>query len=332
MRLCSLCLLALLDLVQLGLALRHGGFLYNSRPAFFACEDDEGVAVSCSTQQGVPSRQMDELLAAGYRRMRAVAAMGRRPLVVHIGADGLRNSAKWTDVHLYSQVLSHAGVPSGALRLAFVEPMEEKSQTFWQGVERLPVNRSQVSLVTAMVDGSCPSPTRSMYRVAPEAYRDFHLNTLFMGGWSSANPRHPLNVIRSWARQHWRYPCEGFKTDCTEDFQRFSQMPNLTDYIQEVSIPCRTLEALVEDVGAEVEDLAMLVVDAEGLDASILLSLVDDETFMPGFIMWEGFSADDASTPQAQIQARLRERGYRVGVKPGLGAKGDATNSIAVFP
>jgi len=298
---------------------------------FFACEE-EGRAVvrDCSPVEGVPPRQMDELLEAGYRRMRAVAAAGRTPLALHIGADDLGNEARWTDVHLYTRVLRGAALPPDALRLAFVEPIEDKAPGFWKHAAKLPVSRERVSLVAAAMDGSCREPETKLYRVSRQAGRDFDFEEGRPNGWVSVNPRHPITTVCIWADNNMPVRCRNHTGQCIENFQRFRHAPNLTDYLEAVAIPCRTPAGLLEDLGASVEDLAMLVVDAEDLDAQIVLSLVSRSDFRPGFIMWEAGGA-----LEAQLSNELRKKGYHVGMKAGMDgghSDADASNIVAVLP
>uniref|UniRef100_A0A7S2C2G1 Uncharacterized protein n=1 Tax=Alexandrium andersonii TaxID=327968 RepID=A0A7S2C2G1_9DINO len=121
--------------------------------------------------------------------------------------------------------------------------------------------------------------------------------------------------------------------DCTKNFQRFSSASNFADYIQKVDIRCQTLEGLVKESGARLDDMGMVVVDAEGKDAVILLALVDREDFKPGFIMWEdSHKYRDAS--QDLVRA-LRQRGYKVGAKSDMvttnGRVSDSGNFVAVL-
>jgi len=320
-----LCLSAAIAPLCLGLRVR------DPPPDFYACEEEgEAVSRSCSLTEGVPDYTMDALLKSGYRRMQALASAGRRPLALHVGADGLNNGANWTDVHLYTRVLRNAGMPAGGLRLAFVEPIAEKSTWFWDHVKKLPVDPDQVSLVTAMIGGSCAEPTRKMYRLSPRVLVDFDINIDTTLGWVSTNPKHPLNVIKFWAEANMPMTCANKTGDCKQNFKRFAEAPNITAYIEEIRIPCQTLEGLLEEtLGARVEDLAMLVVDAEGMDEQIILQLVGSSAFKPGFIMWE-----KEWRHEGPLAAELRRKGYRVGWKVGSNTTrgADTANNIAVLP
>uniref|UniRef100_A0A7S1QMG0 Methyltransferase FkbM domain-containing protein n=1 Tax=Alexandrium catenella TaxID=2925 RepID=A0A7S1QMG0_ALECA len=261
--------------------------------------------------------------------MRALASAGRRPLAVHVGADGLQNTKRWTDMHLYRRVLEHAGLPPGVLRLGFVEPVVEKTKQFWRHVGRLPVAPSQVSLVTAMVD-NCTRPEAKMYKISEQASRDFGMDISMARGWVSADPWHPVTITQYWAEHDMPVRCANGTGDCRSLFKQFANAWNMTRYFEEIQIRCLNLKEIIEtELGAQVEDLAMLVVDAEGLDERILLSLAGSSAFEPGFVMWEK-GKDWRPSTAADL---LRGKGYKVGMKLGseVNPDADAPNMIAVL-
>jgi len=248
---------------------------------------------------------------------------------VHVGADGLRSTRhKWTDTHLYTHVLNHSGLAAGTLRLAFVEPIEEKARGFWIRVGWLPVNKSQVSLWTAMLDGSCPKSTRSLFRISPAAMREFNMSSVVLSGWVSQEKGHAFKVLKHWVSSGHRLPCYDVPGDCREGWERFARLPNLTDYYEELLVPCYTLADLLTKLGTEVADLAMLVVDAEELDQAIIQPLASDPSFRPGFIMWEGKYQNGGP-----LHDLLLAQGFQLGSKQGNdGHGGDAPNTVAVLP
>jgi len=232
-------------------------------------------------------------------------------------------------MHLYGHVLEHSGLAAGALRLAFVEPVEDKAPEFWSRVGRLPVDKSQVSLWTAMLDGACPEEERSLYRISPKALRDFNMSKSTVGGWCSEFKDHAFRVLKIWVGGDWSLPCYDNSGNCRESWERFASMPNLTDYREEIRVPCFTLAGLLEELGAEVGDLAMLVVDAEDFDQAIVGPLASDPRFRPGFVMWEGSYPDGGP-----LHDQLLARGFKIGSKPGYGGSpgADAANTVAVLP
>uniref|UniRef100_A0A6T9UAK4 Methyltransferase FkbM domain-containing protein n=1 Tax=Alexandrium catenella TaxID=2925 RepID=A0A6T9UAK4_ALECA len=230
-------------------------------------------------------------------------------------------------MHLYRRVLQRAGLSPDTLRLAFVEPMASKSGTFWRHVGQLPVNASQVALMTAVIDETCP-PFKRVFRLNPDAALQFDFDIQMISGWVSANRDHFMETVRTWLDSNAPVSCLNQTGDCRDNLRRLFHMRNASHYVEDVLMRCLTLEGLVREVGAEVEDLAMLVSDAEGTDARIILSLVGNEDFRPGFIMWEKNSKGDG-----QLVEELRKKGYQVGIKAGLDGSRevDAGNLVAVL-
>ncbi len=86
------------------------------------------------------------------------------------------------------------------------------------------------------------------------------------------------------------------------------------DIIKE-RVPCMSLSALFRKYG--VQDLDLLVVDAEGYDYEIL-AMLDLDEIKPGIIRFEhGRRADEASfTRLREILLRLYDHGYYVSMEP----------------
>uniref|UniRef100_A0A7S4R908 Methyltransferase FkbM domain-containing protein n=1 Tax=Alexandrium monilatum TaxID=311494 RepID=A0A7S4R908_9DINO len=320
------CLLAVLPLALLGLR-RLLAERQHWQPDFVACENERELCGGLLT----PSRGMGTLLEHGSRRMRSLAAAGRTPLALHIGADTMGNKARWADKHLYIEVLARSGLPAGALSLAFVEPLEQKKEDFWHNVKMLPVDSSRVSLVNGMVDGECRERTRSLWGFSPSVGPEFGINFGILGGWTSADPNHARLTLESWVDTIKKFYCQPGVQNCAGSWRRLRHLPNVSDYIQEFRVPCLTPADLLAKLGVRAEDIAMLVVDAEGFDVAIIEPLARDPSFRPGFVMWE--RVDNVARCEA-LRNSMRHRGYEVGPThvSDVGGVSDAGNIIAVLP
>lgn len=295
------------------------------QPDFIACDIEEQCA-------SPPARSyfVGKLLEHGCTQARALAAAGRAPTILHVGADGLQGSARWVDVPLYSEVLSRLGISPGLIKFAFVEPIKGKSATFWMNARRLPVNLSQVQLVNAMVDGHCEKTHETMYKISDLAERDFHFDTHLSDGWVSTNPHFPWNAMEYWVKHGLGVRCPGVQggQHCSAGMRNLFYAENRSAYLEKVLVRCLTLKDLMVEVGVLPQDVALLTVDAEGRDAHILGEALDIPGFKPGFVMFEG----DRSQTSTGLAAGLRARGYSVGLKPGaVGHGGDNSNIIAVL-
>mmetsp|Transcript_41396 Transcript_41396/g.95952 ORF Transcript_41396/g.95952 Transcript_41396/m.95952 type:complete len:326 (+) Transcript_41396:2-979(+) len=284
-----------------------------------------------------PSVYMADLLVTVKGKADEVTARGRTPLVVHIGADGLRNGAMWTDVHLYKEVISdlqnatrhtklqrklnlYQQVASqlANVKMIFVEPVASKSGDFWRNVGRLPIDRDRVELVTAFADGDCEEPFGTLYKLNHDLIsRDFHpWDFRITDGWTSMSKGWIWNPMRTWLNEGRSQPCGGSYSgqQCREDFRKLLELPNRTSYIQELKVPCVTVQSLLESIGGSPSDVVMLNVDTEGHDCDILKPAASNDAFRPAFVMWEGGWQSEVNTGVVQT---LRGRGYLVGSKPG---------------
>mmetsp|Transcript_25396 Transcript_25396/g.65629 ORF Transcript_25396/g.65629 Transcript_25396/m.65629 type:complete len:224 (+) Transcript_25396:189-860(+) len=85
---------------------------------------------------------------------------------------------------------------------------------------------------------------------------------------------------------------------------------NLTDYIEEVKVPCYSLETLarMNHIGPGADDLALLSVDAEGLDLSILMA-ANLGSIQPAVLVFEVKHRQSVSG-KCDVYKKLAQAGY----------------------
>jgi len=286
-------------------------------PDFSACD-----APGHCGPEGLPSHYLPELLANVNSSAARKLAAGATPTVLHVGAANLGNLAKFADRDLYNKLASTLSkAVSASLKLVLVEPNDCFSELLERNAKSLPFASRDIRIVHGMVGGSCAGKYTSMYRFSRQPERDFGLNYGVYGSWFSNDRKFPAFALRSFAASP---PTSALGEELMRRFRRFAAMPNVSDYVEEVQVPCFTPASLLAAAGSRASDLAMVVTDAESADTAIVQGLLAQPGFRPGYLQWEGRSLGDLG---AELQAKHFEVGQVLGAGDG---NHDAANCVAV--
>jgi len=287
---------------------------------FAACDEP----VPCG-RDGLPSRYLLDILRNVGPTMERVAAAGRTPTLLHIGAATFGNDASFSDVDLYSKVISLlSDSVRASSKLVLVEPNELCFPYIQLEAKKLPLDLSrQVQVVHGMVTDSCGEASKTMYRFSRQAEADFGVPWVIYGTWVSFIPTHPVHVLsivvgqREWFLQN------------PEAWRRFHDAANVTDYVERFEVPCYSPATLAEKIGILPSDLAMVVIDAEQADSRIIGKMIEMPGFKPGYLQWEGNPrvSRDVENSAKSVQGL----GFKVGSVFSTAANGDANNLVA-FP
>jgi len=286
-------------------------------PDFSACD-----APGHCGPEGLPSHYLPELLANVNSSAARKLAAGETPTMLHIGAANLGNQAQFADRDLYNKVASTLSeAVSASLKLVLVEPNDFFLEELKSNAETLPIASRDRRIVHGMVAGSCEGKSSTMYRFSRRPEREFGLNYGVYGSWFSSQRTQPLDALRHFASIAPSVLADGA---LVQRFRRFSAMPNVSDYLEEVQVPCFTPASLLAATGSRAGDLAMVVTDAESADAAIVRGLLALPGFRPGYLQWE------AGSPGG-LGAELQARRFQVGkVLAAGGGNHDASNCVAV--
>merc|ERR1712217_600083 len=93
-------------------------------------------------------------------------------------------------------------------------------------------------------------------------------------------------------------------------WQRFRDLPNVSAYIEHVSYRCFTPIKLLEHAQVDMKNIAIVIIDAEGEDASIVDSLSEIPGFKPGVLQFEGRWTHSHVATTVQ---RFRKLGFQAG-------------------
>jgi len=146
-------------------------------------------------------------------------------------------------------------------------------------------------------------------------------------------------MYRNWVRKTEEKlisaACEGFLQSgltsprLIEDQKAFRQLcdsGSIRRYIVGQVMPCKTPPQLIDSLGVDPGDLAMVIVDAEGEDTSVVKALLMTGTFAPALLMFEAKWAEDL-----ELLFLLKSHNYSIGVTH-YGYRDEEENTVAVLP
>lgn len=283
--------------------------------------------VVCSSQdpchRRIPSTWIPDLLQSVGEQMKGMVEAGRRPLILHIGASGLDNLAEWADMHLYKEVVARLPLRTDEYRLALVEPQAVQAAELADRAKSLGFNRRARHIVSAAVAAWCPERGLLTYGFSEAVARDFGARWRMYRTWIRATRAGLLEAA-----------CGGFLAARLSDpglagdqrsFGELCRGGNASAYVVEARQTCLTPRQLLDTLGADAGDLAMLVVDAEGEDASIVKELLKMESFRPRLVMFEAKWAEDL-----EVLVELKLQRYSLGATH-YGFSDEEENTVAVL-
>lgn len=231
---------------------------------------------------------------------------------------------RWTDQDLYKEVLSRFANKTGQRRFVAVDTEEfnrgDSTSGATQSMRELGFPDENSFFRAALVEGNCLG--MHLWTMSPKV-RDWGIEPI---NWNSIKRDDVIGAIASFPTAEKFHEAHPFWSwDLAERFARFATTANISDYvIPKEDCPCQLPSQILESTKTRPEDLAMVVIDAEGSDESILHALLELPGFRPSYLQWEVKSAKFTDSV-----AKLRKRGYRVGRNaPG---SADDLNMIAVL-
>eukprot|EP00416_Gambierdiscus_australes_P037292 CAMPEP_0171099688 /NCGR_PEP_ID=MMETSP0766_2-20121228/52281_1 /TAXON_ID=439317 /ORGANISM="Gambierdiscus australes, Strain CAWD 149" /LENGTH=332 /DNA_ID=CAMNT_0011559361 /DNA_START=46 /DNA_END=1041 /DNA_ORIENTATION=- len=277
------------------LSYRHRPFR-KELPQFMFCETAWGQPCHPS----FPTRWFEDFYGTLATRAGYITSSGRRPVVLHIGANDFRD-----DTIEYLPLLSALKATAGdQLRVVLVEPEQEKMPQLHEVHIGLGLRHSSVSVVEAAVKENC-SEKEVLYVFSDKLFEDFvplkYRSSVrsSLRSWKSFDPARPLQAMAGVSNLDSYLTGEGSSTQFDQFHhvivplvRKMYEAGNASKYLVEEPVACVTAETLMGEASMTPEDIIMVTVDAEGFDVEILSGLVKLPGFRPQMVRWEGVLSD----------------------------------------
>jgi len=271
---------------------------------FVNCDIMENAPVvdpwPCGPHPLTPSLWTPYFYPAIGRRASEAQNAGSVPVVLHIGA-----SEFGPDRAMYEPLLNALTAHGILPRLVLVEPQTDLIPILTENAMGLPIAPEGLRVINRAVDPACTGEPLKMYGWSSEL-QELFTRRVALQGFVSSDRNSPLNGAKGASKDPsnpWR-----------DDWARVCDLPNLTDYVVEMTFQCETASGLLSLAGAEASDIASLIIDAEGLDCRILEAFLGMEGFAPAFIMLEIVMDSCFSNV---LWPALQRRGYLLGPTSG---------------
>jgi len=283
-------------------------------PSFVLCETDYGE--SCS--RGQPVRWLVDFYKPLQLRAGSILTTGRRPVVLHVGASNFRD-----DIPEYQPLLAAITEGIGRTpRLVLVEPEQEHRAQLLQRYKDLGLQADDVTVVTTAMNNNCNGSyvqyifsDRLFDDFAPEGQRKSCRQSL--RSWRSFTKARLANAIRGVAEDPTFTSGQGSSGTFNQFHHvivpmviRIHKAGNVSEYIEEIPVPCMGAPELMAEADFKMSDVAMMTVDAEGFDIPILTSFIAQASFEPTVMRWEGKLEDAAAE---EVLTYFSARGYFMG-------------------
>lgn len=251
----------------------------------------------------------------------AKAEAGRRPLLLHVGPNVLKEE----EVRWYKQVSPF--VRGEPYQLAFVEPqasiipdLRREVDRAWFALMGADKDEEAPRILEAAVCPGVGEATSADGRGSVTMYRfSSRLGADFPGS-SSTCVANITSIIfstrKEWliynARTYcWALDLRLFNTSAALSMTGLWALPfnDWEAYLEPVTIPCLTPAGLLGELRSRPEDVVYLVTDTEGSDEGIVASFLDLEGFQPSVLMYE---KSCMYLDCMELMQRLAFRGYNV--------------------
>mmetsp|Transcript_93276 Transcript_93276/g.273045 ORF Transcript_93276/g.273045 Transcript_93276/m.273045 type:complete len:345 (-) Transcript_93276:102-1136(-) len=299
--------MALFDMLKVGGVplLAVLGFLYwNGQQGgrlkldFVNCDVMESPRIGspCPTHPLMPRLWTSYFYSSIAARAEEIRRSGSTPVVLHIGANTF-----WEDKRMYTPLMQLLKPHSP--RLVLVEPQTNILNVTRQNAEELKLPEGKLDIVNKAVAPDCSGGDLTMYGWS-NRLQELFTRPVPMEGYVSQKRENVLAAIKGAVIDPLNY--------WASELARVAHLPNLTEYVEELVFVCITPTDFLAEMGIAAKDIAAMVIDAEGLDDSILEGFLPLTGFRPAFMMHETMVR--APTFHQQLWQSLRARGYLVGI------------------
>uniref|UniRef100_A0A7S1WEV5 Methyltransferase FkbM domain-containing protein n=1 Tax=Alexandrium catenella TaxID=2925 RepID=A0A7S1WEV5_ALECA len=229
-------------------------------------------------------RQLREscALKATSARIEELKAAGRRPVGLYIGTNDLTDG----------DIQALTTLPFAALRTILVEPQAAVLPKLRERAAAAGLGDAEV--INAAV---CPNSTGDfvMYGFSQRLIDDFP-------GAATANLSHLTSLKSTWAAKQAR------RARRLKDYGMGDlTVKQLLSYVEEMRVRCVTPYDLLRELGAQAQDVAILIVDAEGYDPVLIRLFLELEGFRPSYLQFEG-----GLFPTLRLMQALANSGYDI--------------------